>query len=101
MPSKVTLGLVIANVFGIAAYLYMSSRYTWAIPQEREGGVYAVTGEPFIWAAIVMPIFSTFGLINLIWGVSIIVKKRWRRAFPWLAVVCIWLVAVVIDLAHH
>src|SRR6202163_1758891 len=45
MPSKINLGLVIANVLGITAYLYLSSRYTWAIPQERERGVYAVTGR--------------------------------------------------------
>ncbi len=101
MPSKINLGLVIANVLGITAYLYLSSRYTWAIPQERERGVYAVTGEPYIWAAIIVPIWATFALINLIWGVTTIVKKRWRIALLWLAVVCMWLVAVVIDFAHH
>ena len=101
MPSKVNLGLVIANVLGITAYLYLTSRYAWAIPQEREHGVHTVTGEPFIWAGIVVPIWATFALINLIWGVTIVVKERWRIALLWLAVVCMWLVAVVIDFAHH
>ena len=92
---------MVANVLGIIVFLSLTSRYTWAIPQERQAGLYAVTGEPFIWAGIVVPMWGTFALINLIWAVTIIAQKRWRNAPLWSAVVCTWLVAVVVDNAHH
>lgn len=100
MPSKLNVGLVIANVLGCTAFLYLASRYTWAIPEERAAGVYAVSGEPFIWAGIVVPIWGTFALINLIWVLTI-VKKRWLPAILWWAVVGMWIVAAVIDNLHH
>lgn len=102
MPSKVNLALAIANALGVTAYLYLVSHNgVWYIPEERAAGIYSVTAEPFIWALIVFPIWAVFGLIDLIWAVTIIVKKRRRNAHLWLAVVCMWLVAVVIDYAHH
>jgi len=61
MRSNIKLGLVIANVLGITAYLYLASRYAWAIPLEREHGVYTVTGEPFIWA------------VGCMWLVSVVI----------------------------
>lgn len=101
MPSKVSLAFVIANVLGVAVYLYLCSRYTWAIPEERAHGVYAVSGEPFVWAGIVVPIWGAFLVINLIWAITIVVQKRWRNALLWSAVACTWLVAAVVDNAHH
>lgn len=96
------VGLVIANVLGVATYLYLVSHMgVWYIPEERAAGIYSVTGEPFVWSLIVAPIWGTFLLINLIWAVTIIAKKRWRNAILWSAVACMWLVAVVIDYAHH
>jgi hypothetical protein len=101
MRSKVNLGLVIANCAGIAVYLYWCSRWAWYIPAEREAGIDATTAEPFLWAAIVVMVGGPFLVIDLIWGLTIIIKKRWRSAPFWFAVLCMWLVSVVIDFAHH
>jgi hypothetical protein len=98
MPSTVNLILLVANVIGAVIYVIVAG-HGWAIPQER--GLDAPTGEPFVWALYVMPIWPLFGVANLIWGAVILFRKRWRSGRLWLAAACIWLVAVTVDLAHH
>ena len=92
--------LLTANVIGAVIYLIMAS-YSWAIPQERAAGVHSVTGEPFIWAAAVFPICTVFLLLNVTWGAFILAGKQWRTGILWLSTIPIWLVAVIIDFAHH
>jgi hypothetical protein len=72
---------------------------SWAIPQKR--GSHSETGEPFVWTFSVMPVFTFFFVIDVFWGALILVSPQWRRGYLWLLTALIWLVAAVIDFAHH
>ena len=98
MPPKVSLALLLANVVGTIIYLLVAS-YGWAIPQER--GWHATTGEPFIWALGVMPVWAVFSLLNLSWGAIVAARRQWRSGRLLLVTACVWVIAVVIDFAHH
>jgi len=78
--------------------MYVAS-YAWAIPQED--GLHATTGEPFVWALGVLPIFASFCSLGFIWGVAIAVRRQWQSGRLWLSAACIWVIAVAIDFAHH
>ena len=97
-PSKADLVLLLANVVGAGTYLLLAS-YSWAITQER--GLNSMTAEPFIWGLSVVPIWTLFLSIDLIWGTMIALRKRWRSGRIWLLASLIWLVAATIDFAHH
>jgi hypothetical protein len=90
--------LIAFNVVGAIVYVCLASR-SWVIPQER--GLHSETGEPFVWALFVMPIFAVFLLANVIWGVFILVRRQWRSGYLWLLTALMWLVAAAIDFAHH
>ena len=64
-PGLLLLGL---NLTGVAAYLALAMR-GWR--DATEGGAVPVTGEPFIWA-LCLPVLLTFVLVNMIWGVLLI-----------------------------
>jgi hypothetical protein len=90
--------LLALNLIGAIIYLRRSS-LSWAIPQEK--GLHSQTGEPFVWAAAAIPIFAIFFAVNAIWGGIILVRRRWPSGYLWLLTALIWLLAVVIDFAHH
>jgi hypothetical protein len=90
--------LLAFNLLGAIAYVCLASR-SWAIPQER--GLHSQTAEPFIWFLSVMPIFTSFFLVDVVWGGLILVRRQWRSGYLWLLTALIWLVAAVIDFAHH
>jgi hypothetical protein len=48
-----------------------------------------------------MPVFTIFFIVDVFWGALILVSKQWRRGYLWLLTALIWLVAAVIDFAHH
>jgi hypothetical protein len=100
MPAKVNLTFLVINIVGAIVYVIASS-LSWAIPQERELGINSVTGEPFIWAMAVLPIWALFSLLNLIWAVTIVRRKQWRDARLWAVTACVWLAGVGVDFAHH
>jgi hypothetical protein len=85
-----------ANAVGIVLYLVLASR-SWRIPQEH--GAVPVSGEPFVWALFVIPIYAVFGLVNVSWGAYILSKHRWRSGYFWL--MAAWLIAICVDFAHH
>lgn len=88
------------NVIGAIAYVTSASRGGWVTPQVRE--LHAEAGEPFIWAIAVLPIWAVFFLINLVWGLLCLTGRKKRlRGFWWLMIIPVWLVAIVIDFAHH
>ena len=91
------LVLFALNVLGAIIYVIAASR-SWAIPQER--GLHSTTGEPFVWALFVAPIFAVFALVNLSWGAHICFKRKWRSSYFWL-MAAVWLIAVCVDFAHH
>ena len=92
--------LLTANIVGAVVYVVATS-HGWVIPQERAAGLHSVTGEPFIWALYVFPMCVVFFVLNVIWGAFILARKQWRTGVLWLSTIPIWLVAVVIDFAHH
>jgi len=71
----------------------------WRIPSEH--GIIPVTGEPFVWFAAILPILAVYPLLNLVWAVFILARRRWRSGRLWLVTAAVWLCAVAIDFAHH
>ena len=92
--------LLTCNAVGIAIYLVLASR-AWAIPEERALGLNSTTGEPFIWALSVFPIYAVFFLVNCIWGMLLLRRHDWRSGRFWIGTFGLWVGAVVIDFAHH
>jgi hypothetical protein len=90
--------LLVLNTLGAVIYVFRASP-SWAIPQEH--GLISPTGEPFVWAAAVFPILAAFLLLNLIWGIVILVRKQWFNVRLWLLTTPIWMVAIGIDFYHH
>ena len=90
--------LLVLNFIGAIVYVCLAS-LSWAIPRER--GLHSQTGEPFVWAAAVMPIFTIFFVVNVVWGGLILVRRQWRSGYLWLLTALIWVVAAVIDFSHH
>ena len=90
--------LLAFNLLGAIVYVFLASR-AWAIPRER--GLHSETGEPFIWFLSVAPIVAIFFVVNVIWGVLILVRRQWPRGYFWLLTALMWLLAAVIDFAHH
>ena len=98
LTQRVSLGLVVFNTIGAVIYVVAASP-SWAIPQEH--GLVPLTGEPFVWFVGVFPIIAGFLLLNLIWGAFILGCRRWSSGRYWLVTIPLWLVAVLIDFAHH
>jgi hypothetical protein len=94
------LGVVMltVNALGAVVYVFLAS-HGWSIPQER--GLHATTGEPFVWALYVWPILFVFLLVNLAWGVIILLGRHWSGGRLWLLTAVLWSIAVAIDFAHH
>lgn len=89
--------LIALNLIGAVSYVIAAS-HGWVVPQERE--LHSVTGEPYIWALYVFPIWAVYILLNLIWGVYVLARHR-RGGILWLMTIPIWLIAAAIDFAHH
>lgn len=99
-PRTVDGALLVANILGCVIYL-LGAEHAWIIPEEAANGIHSVTGEPFTWAAFVLPVWIVFLIINLTWGVTILARRRWLQGRIWLLTLFIWIVAVIIDFAHH
>ncbi|MGA9568001.1 MAG: hypothetical protein WBS19_20915 [Candidatus Korobacteraceae bacterium] len=93
------IALLMLNVVGAAVYVARAS-HSWRIPQERELDI-PLTGEPFIWAVAIAPVLAVFALVNLSWAAKILVGRQWRSGRLWLLAVLVWIVAILIDFAHH
>jgi hypothetical protein len=102
MVGGLAAAMVVANIAGALLYLWRAS-FSWAIPEERAAGITTVTGEPFIWALGVLPVWGAFALVNLAWVVLTLIRREaWRRsAAAGLVVFSCWFVAFWIDFAHH
>jgi hypothetical protein len=93
-------GLVLLVLNFIGAIIYeIAASHGWVISQERE--FHSVTGEPYVWAFYVFPIWAVFLLLNLVWGAFVVARRQWRSGLWWLTAIQIWLVAMAIDFAHH
>jgi hypothetical protein len=96
-----SIALLLLNVVGSIFYVVAASRGGWAIPDERAAGIQTMTGEPFIWFLSILPIVTTFSVINVAWGAAILARRQYKGGPFWLLAAVVWLGAVVIDFAHH
>ena len=94
------IGMALANVIGVFVYLWRA-HFSWAIPEERAAGIYTVTGEPFIWALGVLPVWAFFLAVNLAWAATVIFRRPQRGGIPFALASALWVVAVIVDFAHH
>ena len=90
--------LLTLNLAGAVDYECLASR-SWAIPQER--GLHSETGEPFVWAFSVMPVFTIFFVVDVFWGALILVSQQWRRGYLWLLTALILAGRCSDRFAHH
>jgi len=90
--------LLAVNILGAIVYVWMASR-GWVTSQQI--ALHSVTGEPFIWGLSVLPIVAVFLPTNIIWGGIILIRRQWQKGKMWLLAALIWLVAIVVDFAHH
>jgi hypothetical protein len=90
--------LLTFNSAGAVVYECLASR-SWAIPQER--GLHSETGEPFVWAFSVMPVFTIFFVVDAFWGALILVSQQWRRGYLWLLTALILAGRCSDRFAHH
>jgi hypothetical protein len=86
------------NVVGACLYVVAASG-SWAIPGEH--GQVPITGEPFVWFLAVIDIAVPFFLLDMIWGALILRYRRWQSGKLWLWTALTWLIAILIDFAHH
>jgi hypothetical protein len=98
LAQPVSLALLVLNAIGAVIYVVTASP-SWATQQEH--GVVPITGEPFVSFAGVFPIIAGFLLLNLAWGTLILGCRRWSSGRYWLSTIPLWLVAVLVDFAHH
>jgi hypothetical protein len=92
--------ILLANILGCAIYLLVA-QHAWVIPEEEANGIHSITGEPFVWAAFVLPVWTVFLVINPAWAATIVARKLWLDGLIWLTVLLIWVLAVITDFAHH
>jgi hypothetical protein len=90
----------VANAVGAILYVLAASHGGWAIPEERAAGIYATTGEPFIWARNIFPIVAVFLVINITWTIML-ARRKWKGGGFWLLAAVLWLGALAVDFAHH
>jgi hypothetical protein len=94
------LALFLLNAVGAVAYVYRASP-SWAIPDERQAGIYTTTGEPLVWFAGILPVLILFFIVNLAWAALIITRPQWRSNRIWLLAAVCWFAAIWVDFAHH
>jgi hypothetical protein len=92
--------ILLANVLGVGLYL-LGARHAWVIPEEKANGIHVITGEPFVWASFVLPVWIVFLVLNLAWGSMILARRRWLDGRVWLIAFLVWMIAVIIDFTHH
>ncbi len=92
--------VLLANVVGAVIYV-LRARNGWVIPEEEANGIHVITSEPMIWALSILPVCVVFLLVNVIWGGTIALRRRWVQGRIWLVSALIWIVAIGIDFAHH
>jgi hypothetical protein len=92
--------MLVANALGVLLYLWMA-HFAWAIPEERAAGIYTVTGEPFIWALGVLPVWAVFLVLNASWAVFIAFRRPRTGFLSFALVSALWIIAFFVDLAHH
>ena len=95
LRTRVNTALLAANVIGAFVYLKEASQ-GWGPPELR--GMDA--GEFVAWAFRALPVFLLFLLINVIWGVSKLVRPQWRSGRLYATVWLVWIIAFAVERWH-
>jgi hypothetical protein len=90
----------VLNILGVVCYLLVVSMNVWLSPKERAMGI-PHGGEIVGWWMFVMWVYGIYFVLNLGWGVFILVYRYWRGGRFWLLTAIVWIVAIVVDLAHQ
>jgi hypothetical protein len=90
--------LLVLNAIGAIVYVYRASP-SWRIPEEH--GLVPITGEPLVWFAGILPVVAVCFVLNLTWGILVLVRRQWQNGSLWLLAALCWLVAIWVDFAHH
>ena len=98
MTTPASLCLLGLNVVGSGLYLAGASK-GWATPEEH--GEIPITGEPFVWFAMIFPVVVFFLLLNVSWGAIVLRYKEWRFVRYWLGIIPLWLITLWVDFSHH
>jgi len=98
LRNPVNTALLAANVIGAFVYLKEASQ-AWLPPDLR--GMDAIAGEPVVWATRAVPVFFLFLLIDVIWGVSMLVRPQWQSGRLYATVWLVWIIAIAVDFWHH
>ncbi len=109
LPVKpVPIGLVKANVLmlvlnlvGVTSYLCFVAVFIWLSPKERAMGVDYYAGDSVVWFMFVVPVFAIYLILNCIWAGFIIAYRYSKGRLYWRLTALVWIVAVIIDYAHH
>jgi hypothetical protein len=48
-----------------------------------------------------LPILALFCLLDLVWSGAVLYRRRWAAVWFIAAAALVWVVAIVIDFAHH
>ena len=91
--------LLVANVVGVFVFLWLGS-WTWTSPQERAMHIFT-PGDALVWAFSALPVLAIFFVLNVSWGVVVLLGRQWKSGRTWLLVAMIWFIALAIDRAHR
>jgi hypothetical protein len=96
--NSINIALAVVNLIAAVIYVARASE-AWVNP--AEGGRNAIAGEPCVWAVRAVPVVLVFLIINVVWGITMLVSVRWRSSRLYASVWLLWIIAIVIDFAHH
>lgn len=99
MKKTINLALLAVNAIAICSYLKMAS-FAWAIPEEVEAGIHpAIAGSAVVWGLGALPILLVFLLVDGVWWYWAVSRGLKKTAV--VASSLSWVVAIVVDFAHH
>lgn len=98
LRDSVSAALLGANAMGALVYLGVAPQ-AWVDPKLR--GMNGVSGDFALWATRAVPVFFLLFLIDVFWGVSMLVRPQWRSGRRYATVWLVWLLALAVDFWHH
>ena len=105
IPKSINVGsvIILANVFGVIIYLYLSVPL-WA-PDSLANTSGAGVGTPIIWGLTALPVLLFFMLVNLIIiiGALVVYIKSQTRILQlsYIPIPVAWFIVIYLDFSHH
>jgi hypothetical protein len=90
------------NYFGAVLYLFAASWF-WDDPAKDLPGTRIIS--PILWFYTALPIFVIFGLGNLAWTLTQVIRCLIKRSLvfnpAYLSIPLVWAIALILDYTHH